>query len=240
MNIKDDLLEALAMGPSSQVTSWNRYSINGFNFQTLEHGKHKSSMNYGVYISSTHDLDFYGILDEIIELSYYGSKRIYKAILFKCTWMDNSRKGMNEHKLYKIVEVNRKEKYSKNEPFALGHQAHQVYFAPYPSTSNDSRRHWEVVFKTKARSDFNASVDENDVFQEEAISINTTSLSTINIDDIIDDDDINGDDDEELEALDVAENDDEVEGDEEEDDDEEEDEDDDTEEEEDDDDEDCF
>jgi hypothetical protein len=191
------LLQALAVGPSSQVTNWNRYSINGFNFHTYEYGKNKCSINYGIFIKSTNEADFYGILDEIIELSYYGSNRSYKTILFKCTWMDNSPRVMCVHKLYKIVEVNRKERYSKKEPFALGHQAYQVYFAPYPNTKNE-RRNWEVVFKTNSRTDFDAPVEMNDVFQEEAISKSKSLLSTINIDEIVDIDDINDVDNDEV------------------------------------------
>ena len=120
-------------------------------------------MNYGIYIKSTEGSEFYGVIDDIIELSYFGRKRTYKTILFKCTWYDNSPKGMQVHKEYKIVEINRKGKYSKEEPFALGHQAYQAYYAPYPSTTNE-RGNWEVVFKTKSITHFDAPVDEtNDV-----------------------------------------------------------------------------
>jgi Domain of unknown function (DUF4216) len=187
------LIQALAVGPSREVTKFNRYSINGFNFHTVEYGKDKCSMNYGIYIKSTHDYEFYGVIDEIIELSYFGSNRPYKTILFKCTWYDNSKKGQRVHPEYKIVEINRKGRYSKEEPFALGHQAYQAYYAPCPTTLNDTGN-WEVVFKTKSRTDFDAPIDEtNEVFQEEAISNSNTSLSTINIDDIINEDDFNGD-----------------------------------------------
>ena len=150
-------------------------------------------MNYGIYIKSTHESEFYGVIDEIIELSYFGSNRSYKTILFKCTWYDNSKKGHQVHKLYKIVEINPKGRYSKEEPFALGHQAYQAYYAPCPTTSND-RGNWEVVFKTKSRTDFDAPIDETtEVFQEEAISNSETALSTINLDDIVDEDDRNDD-----------------------------------------------
>ncbi|XP_074267462.1 uncharacterized protein LOC141590803 [Silene latifolia] len=41
-NIQDDLVRSLALGPSRKVKTWNRYSVNGFNFHTFNYGKRKS------------------------------------------------------------------------------------------------------------------------------------------------------------------------------------------------------
>ncbi|XP_074288178.1 uncharacterized protein LOC141613344 [Silene latifolia] len=73
--LDDDLLRALAMGPSRQVRTWNRYSINGYNFRTFNHKTdvEKSTINNGVCVSSIEGADYYGILDEVIELSYAGA-----------------------------------------------------------------------------------------------------------------------------------------------------------------------
>ncbi|XP_057249954.1 uncharacterized protein LOC104886575 [Beta vulgaris subsp. vulgaris] len=77
----DDVLFALAMGPSTLVRTWNGYYVNGYNFQTQGSSKHKSTMNYGVCVSND------------------GG----------CNWMDNVR-GMNIDQ-YKLVEVNHTKKY---------------------------------------------------------------------------------------------------------------------------------
>ncbi|XP_074299065.1 uncharacterized protein LOC141630087 [Silene latifolia] len=79
---------------------------------------------------------------------------------------------MRVHEQYKLVEVNRTRTYSKYDPFILAHQAHQVYFATYPSTTNDRNQNaWCAIFKTKARSQVDTTF-----FQEENVS-NETLLS---------------------------------------------------------------
>ena len=132
--------------------------MNGFNFHTYRHGKNKSTMNYGVCVSSTDGEDYFGILDDIIELEYTGPKHKYNTVVFKCNWMDCGR-GMKMHEQYKIVELNHTKKYPKYEPFVLSYQVSQVYYASYPSLRRD-RMQWWAVFKTQARSDVDAPVDE--------------------------------------------------------------------------------
>jgi hypothetical protein len=168
--LNDDLLKTLASGPSRQVKTWKRYSINGYNFRTFNRATDigKSSVNNGVCVSSTEGADYYGTLNEIIELVYYGPSTVYKAVLFKCDWFDNSERGMNVHKDYKIVEVHRGRKYGAYDPFVLAYQVEQVYYAPYPSLKKDKDQ-WSVVFKTKARSTIDAPVEES-VFQEQVIN----------------------------------------------------------------------
>ncbi|XP_057247422.1 uncharacterized protein LOC125492892 [Beta vulgaris subsp. vulgaris] len=167
----DDVLFALAMGPSTLVRTWNGYYVNGYNFQTQGSSKHKSTMNYGVCVSNDGGSDFFGILDDVIELKFTGALRQYNTILFKCNWMDNVR-GMNIDQ-YKLVEVNHTKKYPKFDPFVLSYQVSQVYFAPYPSLKRD-RAQWWAVFRTKARSVIDAPVDF-DFLQE--TSVGTPTLS---------------------------------------------------------------
>ncbi|XP_074300461.1 uncharacterized protein LOC141631730 [Silene latifolia] len=169
-DLKSDLLVALAMGPSRKVRTWKRYSINGFNFPVFKDGKdvQKSSINNGVCVNSTEGLDYYGTLNEVIELCYTGKEGSYRSILFKCDWIDNSERGMNVHKEYKLVDVNRSKKYPTYDPFVLAHQVEQVCFAPYPNTKGDKDQ-WSAVFKTQARSHINAPVDEG-IFQDVATS----------------------------------------------------------------------
>ncbi|XP_074277752.1 uncharacterized protein LOC141601375 [Silene latifolia] len=169
-DLKSDLLVALAMGPSRKVRTWKRYSINWFNFRVFKDGKdvQKSSINNGVCVNSTEGLDYYGTLNEVIELCYTGKEGSYRCILFKCDWIDNSERGMNVHKEYKLVDVNRSKKYPTYDPFVLAHQVEQVCFAPYPNTKRDKDQ-WSAVFKTQARSHINAPVDEG-IFQDIATS----------------------------------------------------------------------
>jgi len=152
------VLQALAMGPFKKVRTWSQIFVSGFNFHTQDYGKHKSTLNYGVSVASQDGGEYYGILNDIIELVYTGPIREYKTIVFKCSWMDCGR-GMNIHEQYKIVEVNHTKKYPKYDPFVLSYQAGQVYYASYPSLKRD-RIQWWAVFKTHARSVVDAPVAE--------------------------------------------------------------------------------
>ncbi|XP_021752460.1 uncharacterized protein LOC110717966 [Chenopodium quinoa] len=47
-----DVLRALCMRSFKRVRTWKQIFVGGFNFHTHAHGKHKSTMNYGVCVSS--------------------------------------------------------------------------------------------------------------------------------------------------------------------------------------------
>ncbi|XP_074300381.1 uncharacterized protein LOC141631640 [Silene latifolia] len=56
----DDLIIALAMGPSREVRTWKCYFINGYNFRAFKDGKDvaKSTLKIGVYVNSTEGADY--------------------------------------------------------------------------------------------------------------------------------------------------------------------------------------
>lgn len=183
------------MGPSTEVTTWNQFYVNGYNFHTQSYGRNKSTMNYGVCVESQGGGDYFGTLEEVLQLSYHGSDADYKTVLFNCRWFDCD-KGMNIHEKYRLVEVNHSRTLSWYDPFIVSYQASQVYYAPYPSLKRDKSQWW-AVFKTKARSEVDAPVD-SDVLQE------ATSLVPVGLcspDEIPDYEVIQGDDDEDEEVI---------------------------------------
>ncbi|KAL0437694.1 UNVERIFIED_CONTAM: hypothetical protein Sradi_0477300 [Sesamum radiatum] len=157
-NIEDDLLKSLYWGPNQLVTTWSCYFVNGYNFHTEEPNIGKSTMNCGVCVKSSSytdtDIDFYGMLEEIIQLDYPVIDGL-QVVLFKCKWVDPTR-GMKVHPRYHLVDVNFKRVYQKDEPFILAQQAVQVYYTDYPSMRRD-RADWMAVCKTKARRVVDAS-----------------------------------------------------------------------------------
>ena len=67
----------LAFGPSSQITSWQGYDINGYRFHTKEKDRKSSSQNnrvrYEGIDEATRDTKaYYGQIEEIWELDYGG------------------------------------------------------------------------------------------------------------------------------------------------------------------------
>ena len=111
----------------------------------------KSTMNSGVSIRSSNggssEDDFYGLLNEIIEIEYPGPLMM-RVVLFKCMWFDPV-KGMKVHTKFNLVEINYKKRYMKYESFVLAQQAIQVCYASYPSLKRD-KTDWWAVCKIKA------------------------------------------------------------------------------------------
>ena len=110
----NQFLYNLAWGPKVKAKSWPKYFVGGYIFHTLVHGVGKSTMNSGVCVKgcsyeNAHS-DFYGMLEEIIELDYSGSPDDpVKVVLFKCFWFDPM-VGMKIHPDYQIMEINHKKK----------------------------------------------------------------------------------------------------------------------------------
>ena len=73
-------------GPLRKAKSWPIYIVNGYKFHTFNRSDGKQALNYGVCVRGTNGQlqdDFYGILTDIIELSFIGWL-VKKAMLFKC------------------------------------------------------------------------------------------------------------------------------------------------------------
>ncbi|XP_039118067.1 uncharacterized protein LOC120253954 isoform X2 [Dioscorea cayenensis subsp. rotundata] len=178
--VTDPLLQSLAWGPSKKVTTWPGYFINGYNFHTVTHGMEKATMNSGVCVQGTNaddsSTDFYGLLEDIVQLEYHGS-RWNHVVLFECTWFDPIN-GTKVHPIYKLVDINRKRIYPKYDPFVLAQQAIQVNYIDYPSTKKD-KVDWLAVSKTKARRMVEATWPEKDgsAYQMEEIQ----SLTGVNV-----------------------------------------------------------
>jgi hypothetical protein len=73
--VEEQMIKRLAAGPSSQVTSWQGYDINGYLFYTVVKDKKTVSQNSGVRI---------GVIDDIWEV-YYGSN--IQIPIFWCRWV---------------------------------------------------------------------------------------------------------------------------------------------------------
>ena len=101
-------IRALAYGPASKVTSWNKFFINGYKFHTKTWSEGKKTMNYGIQVKGVTDGgedDFYGIVENIYEFEYPGLGQ--NVFLFYCQWFDPTRStGTRVHPTYHLVDVN--------------------------------------------------------------------------------------------------------------------------------------
>jgi len=126
--INDQQIRDMSWGPLRMVRTWPMYIINGYKFHTDSWSQGKSMRNSGVCtrgsVYGQPEDDYYGILQEVIQLEYPGLP-IKQVVLFNCTWFDPTpRRGTRIHDQYGIVEVRANRRYNRYDPFILASQAH--------------------------------------------------------------------------------------------------------------------
>uniref|UniRef100_A0A3Q7I2H8 DUF4216 domain-containing protein n=1 Tax=Solanum lycopersicum TaxID=4081 RepID=A0A3Q7I2H8_SOLLC len=74
--------------------------------------------------------------DEIIELEWPITSSM-KLVLFYCDWFDTSKNGMKVDIDFGIIEVRKRRRYSKFDPFNFPLTTTQVYCASHPENKGD-------------------------------------------------------------------------------------------------------
>ena len=129
------ILKDMAKGPLRYAKSYNICYVNDYKFHTNKHSTRKAMDNSGVCVKAEEDSldrdDFYGRLEEIIELDHPGMP-IKRVTMFKYQWFDPTRSrrgaGTRVHERYQIVDVHIGRSWGKYDPFVLASQASQVYY----------------------------------------------------------------------------------------------------------------
>lgn len=166
-------LRWLKDGPLPIVRKYNACIANGFRFFTREVECRRVTQNSGVVLSAQTssfssskdknpihaEIIYYGFINEIVELDYYGECKI---LLFKCDWIDVNRGIKNERK---FTLVNPSCRLKTTDPFVLASQVQQVWYVEDPKESG-----WYVVRKTKPR-DFFDMQDDIEEDHEDLIDI---------------------------------------------------------------------
>jgi hypothetical protein len=95
----------LALGPSSQVTSWQAYDINGYTFYTKAKDQKSMCQNSGVRIENVSAFGEvhtqFGFIEEIWELEYGSDIHI---TMFRCRWVKHP-SGVEVNK-FELTRVN--------------------------------------------------------------------------------------------------------------------------------------
>ncbi|KAM3281597.1 hypothetical protein P3S67_027243 [Capsicum chacoense] len=150
-------LYCLARGPLDGVQRFKGYEINGFRFHTKLLDEKRKTQNSDVLVrgvASGQNINYYGVLTEIVELQYVGCKHI---VLFKCDWwdVDHIEKGVKIDK-HDFVSVNIKRKLATNEPFRLASQAEQVIYV-----KDNLHPNWSIVLNGHSTYFTGGSISEN-------------------------------------------------------------------------------
>ncbi|KAA8544348.1 hypothetical protein F0562_022384 [Nyssa sinensis] len=145
--------------------------MNGFKFHTIQREKYRQTQNSGVVVTvykGDKEIQYYGVLKDIIELSYCFDNKIF---LFKCDSWDVGNKRTRIHTDSYCTSVNMARTRYTNDPYVLASQVKQVFYLK----DARFRGNWYVVDLVKPRNiyDFlevneeDNGLVESDVFQEE-------------------------------------------------------------------------
>ena len=145
-------LSSLSLGPERKVKCYNGYFVNGYVFHIEEYRHRRKTYNNGVCakgsISNELKVDYYGRLEEIIEMQYHSEQN--RVFLFKCYWYVTIDRGIRVHPHDGLVKINSKARLSNvNDVFVFAKQCQHTYT---PSFRKDqSRVDWLLVLKMKTR-----------------------------------------------------------------------------------------
>lgn len=101
-----------------------------------------TTQNSRIVVPGEHDdeeIDFYGILTEVIEIQLSN----YRVILFRCKWFDIDRKRKRVRQDYHLTSINVTRTWYIEDPFILASQAQQVLCIDDPKLG----KWWKVVEK---------------------------------------------------------------------------------------------
>jgi hypothetical protein len=183
ITISDDLRQ-LSHG---QVTArkFSRYDINGYRFRIAKLEASRplaATTNSGVVTmavdASGNVYDYYGVLQNIIEYTFGGAKKL-RVVFFECEWFDPVSGTRVDD--FGMVEVKHNSRLSgRDNNIVLAHQAQQVYYLSYP---HPSLKNWWVVYKVNPevhprRYDaYLESTEEDDIVYQEIFEGQTLTVS---------------------------------------------------------------
>ena len=173
-----DELKLVANGCECRVKSFTGYDVNGYGFHTASYKQvrlNRKTTNSGVFTPGTDGKDYYGRIDEILELSFYGAK--CKPVIFKCHWFNPA---VTRHRPnLGLVEIRQDSVYPGHDVYIVATQAVQVYYTPYANQTKQYLKGWSIAHKVSPHcklpvpndEDYNLNPNtyDGEFFQEEGL-----------------------------------------------------------------------
>ncbi|KAK9048019.1 hypothetical protein SSX86_033019 [Deinandra increscens subsp. villosa] len=151
-------LYALSSLPDVRVIYHKGYIVNGVKFLVKSRDDCRQTQNCGITVPGVHndvEDDYYGFLDEVIELSFIKG---YRVILFKCTWFDTDRH--RKHVIFEphFISIDTSRNAYMEDPFILANQAQQVFYINDPLRPNTN---WKIIERISHRHLWDIPDDNN-------------------------------------------------------------------------------
>ncbi|KAK9053298.1 hypothetical protein SSX86_029931 [Deinandra increscens subsp. villosa] len=151
-------LYSLSSLPDNRVIYHKGYIVNGVKFLVKSRDDCRQTQNCGITVPGVHNDvqdDYYGYLDEVIELSFIKGCRV---ILFKCKWFDTNRQ--RKHVIFEphFISIDTSRNAYMEDPFILASQAQQVFYINDPLKSNSN---WKIIERIAHRHLSDIPEDDN-------------------------------------------------------------------------------
>lgn len=140
-------LRQVANGCEYRVMSYSAYDVNGYRFHTKRHDEsrpNRRTTNFGVCTKSEEGVEYYGVIEEIYELTFTGCK-LLKPVVFKCHWFDPNQTRRTPN--IGVVEIRQSSVYPGDDVYIVAQQATQVYYVSYPCKTDERLLGWDVVYE---------------------------------------------------------------------------------------------
>jgi hypothetical protein len=141
-------LRQVADGFAYRVRSFSGYDVNGYRFRTTSYEQsrpNRKTTSSGVFTPGLDGVEYYGIIEEIYELKFYGSKSL-NPVIFKCHWFDPEVTRRTYSNLG-LVEIRQDSVLPGDDVYIVAQQATQIYYLSYACQTKEHLKDWYVVHK---------------------------------------------------------------------------------------------
>ena len=173
-------LRQVANGFAYRVRKFSGYDVNGYRFRTTSYDQSRPNRKTtcsGVYTPGLDEVEYYGRIEDIYELNFYGSKPL-TPVIFKCHWFDPE-VTRRTHSNLGLVEIRQDSTLPGDDVYIVAQQATQVYYLPYACQTKQHLKGWDVVYKVSPHAklpvpndeDYNLDPDtyDGEFFQEDGL-----------------------------------------------------------------------
>ena len=149
--------------------------VNGYRFHTESREIDRKTQDSGIVVKGEHGediIDYYGILQEVLEVEYLGENK--RVLVFKCDWFKvDNKKGLQVDKESATISINMSRKWFTDQPYILASQAKQVFYVPDLKLG----KNWHVVLRNPLLKVFDVPMHE--VYQEHEAHSSVISNSSV-------------------------------------------------------------